>query len=81
MNIVCSVCSDSCDDMKVVESTIMPKVRYIACDLCRDDSLQPRPLIILGIKYGDSDEARRHIKARLYIGDEIKAAEIIDLDE
>lgn len=81
MNVLCSVCRTEKENMNVLESPILPRVRYIACDECQEDSLQPRPLIILAIKYGDATEAKRYIKSRLYLGDEIKAAEIIDLDQ
>ena len=77
MNIVCSVCRGTAD-LKLLDSKVMPGVRYIACHYCRKDGLEPRPLIVLGFHYGDSIQAKRFVKYRLYIGSPIEAEEIVE---
>lgn len=76
MNIICSVCKAE-DAEKVVESRMITGARFAGCSRCLELSFEPRPLIVLGSLYGNSTQARRAIKYRLYVGDEITATEIV----
>lgn len=74
MNMFCSVCGeDEC--LKLLESKAMPGARYIACESCRLNKFEPRPLVVLGAYYFDSPAARNAIKEKLYVGEEILASE------
>lgn len=74
----CSVCKDSSDtEARLLESECMPGARYIACSDCRENKREPRPLVVLGVRYGNARKSGQHIKYHLYLGEEITASEII----
>jgi hypothetical protein len=64
-------------DLKLMESKCFPGARYLACEDCRESSLEPRPLVVFGARYLDSDWARKAVKYHLYMGQTIEAEEII----
>ena len=76
MEIMCSVCQLD-DDLKLLKSTVMPGARYIACAGCREVKWEPRPLIVLGAIYGDVDVAKQFIREHRYVGEDIRASEIL----
>lgn len=78
MNIICSVCSsDEDNDLRLLKASSLPGARYIACATCREEGMEPRPLLILGSLYGDKKRSTQLIKAGSYCGEEIKASEIL----
>lgn len=80
MMMQCSICLNTDQsglELKLMESKCFPDARYIACDNCRENSLEPRPLVVFGARYLDSDWARKAVKYHLYMGQTIEAEEII----
>lgn len=76
MNIECSSCGRGEDaDLRLVSSKIIPGARYIACETCRENKYEPRPLIILGFVYGHKADASRAVREGLYAGAPIMASE------
>ena len=76
MEVMCSVCQLD-NDLKLLRSKTLPGARFIACAGCREAGWEPRPLVVLGAIYGDNDVARQFIRERRYVGEDIKASEIL----
>lgn len=62
---------------KLVDSKAYPGARFAACQDCIDSGYEPRPLVIIGAIYQGNDHCKKAMKYSLYLGEDIKAAEIM----
>lgn len=76
MNVYCSVCGLD-EGLELMSSAVLPGARYLACIDCRNEEKEPRPLVVLGSKYGNRELAEEYIRDNRYLGAEIKASEIL----
>lgn len=75
---VCSSCQRARAKFKVRQSKMIP-AKLMLCDDCFEQRFEPRSAVILAYRAGN-ELAREYIKRHLYVGDPIRAAEILNPD-
>jgi len=73
----CQVCGKSRHSVTPKKSSIVNGATLLVCDSCKEKKFEPRHLIIIVGRSKGPSFVRDYINKRLYVGDEITAAELI----
>lgn len=72
----CAVCDKQRNELHEKKSAILPKTKYLACNDCIANGLEPRWMVALALRSG-VEVAKRFLSEKKYPGDEISAKEIM----
>lgn len=78
----CSSCGQQKKDLSAKPSALIGGMRLFMCNTCIEKGYEPRYLVILYMRShregaGKKNKAKKYIADRLYVGEEIKASEIV----
>jgi NMD protein affecting ribosome stability and mRNA decay len=74
--ILCYSCSKSKNKLNLKKSVIMP-INLFMCQSCIEQKYEPRWVIILAGRQSGPDTVKEFIVKRRYLGEEIKASELL----
>jgi hypothetical protein len=77
----CSSCGNFKKKLATVNSQLIPNGKMYLCTVCKTAGYEPRGFIIAAARYGNRELAETFVKKRMYLGDDILFAEVIDLDK
>lgn len=77
MTYTCQICDKTKARVTAIKSKLLP-VTWLACDECKSLGREPRHAIIIAARGPQGqDLVRPYIKKRLYVGEEIPAADLM----
>lgn len=76
-SISCYSCDKQKANLHAKKSVLIPGVSLLLCQTCIDNKFEPRWTIILSARKNGPDFVRDFIIKHRYIGEEIKATELI----
>jgi hypothetical protein len=74
---LCYSCGKQKNELHPRKSAIINGVMLFMCQLCIDDKLEPRWVVILGGRQNGPEHVRDYIVKRRYLGRPISAEELI----
>lgn len=74
---LCSVCKRNRDNVTPKSSDLMPSIRLFLCGECLEAGKEPRYIIVLVARGGESTSVKPYIKDHRYVGDPITAKEMM----
>lgn len=74
---ICYSCSKQRAELFAKKSNLIAGVTLLICQSCIDQKFEPRWTIILYARKNGADSVRDYIVKRKYVGEEIKATELI----
>ncbi len=74
--VLCYSCSKTKNKLSVKKSNLFP-INLLMCESCVSSKMEPRWAIILSGRQNGADSVKELILKRRYIGDEIKASELL----
>jgi len=76
-DVSCYSCNKQKANLNVKRSVLIPGVTLLMCQTCVDSKFEPRWTIILSARKNGPEFVRDFIVKRRYVGEEIKATELI----
>lgn len=73
--LICTSCAREYKTLNATKSKLMPVMIFL-CENCRREGYEPRALVVLSAREGNS-KTKNYIKNNKYIGDDILAKEIL----
>lgn len=73
----CQCCGKQRQTISPKKSAIMNGTTLLVCDICKEKKYEPRHLIIIVGRSKGAQSVREFINKKLYVGEEITAAELI----
>ena len=73
----CSVCKRNRQNVTTKKSALMPGIDLILCNECLDNKREPRWMIIMAGRSGNTDKIKPYLRHHRYCGDKITAEEIL----
>jgi len=77
MNQSCQCCNKQKNELHVKRSRLIPGITMMICQTCIDSKFEPRWAIIIHGRQNGAYEVSDYITKHRYVGEEIKAVELM----